>query len=114
MIDATHALPLTRQARLLDLSRSSLYYEPIGVSEADLLVMAAMDELHLKLPFYGSRRLLDELLGQGFTVGRDHVRTLMRTMGMAALYPKRNLSKPHPGHKVYPYLLRDLDTIRAG
>jgi len=114
MIDSTHPLSLTKQASLLDLSRSSLYYEPVGTSEADLLLMAAMDELHLEFPFYGSRRLLDELFDQGFTVGRDHVRTLMRTMGMMVLYPKKKLSEPHPGHKIYPYLLRDLDITRAG
>ena len=114
MIDKTHALSLTRQAHLLDLCRSSLYCEPAGVSEVDLLLMAAMDELHLKLPFYGSRRLVDELRDLGFAVGRDHVSTLMRTMGMAALYPKKNLSKPHPGHKIYPYLLRGMSITRAG
>jgi putative transposase len=114
MIDKDHHLPLTRQAELLDLSRSSLYYEPVGVSEADLLLMAAMDALHLKLPFYGSRRLLDELLGLGFAIGRDHVRTLMRRMDMVALYPKKKLSEPHPGHKIYPYLLRGKTITRAG
>jgi putative transposase len=114
MIDKTHAVPLTRQARLLDLSRSSLYYEPIGISEVDLLLMAAMDEIHLKLPFYGSRRLVDELHDLGFVAGRDHVSTLMRTMGLMALYPKRRLSEPHPGHRVYSYLLRGKNITRAG
>jgi len=114
MIDKDHHLSLTRQAELLDLSRSSLYYEPVGVSETDLLLMAALDELHLKFPFYGSRRLLDELLGLGFIIGRDHVRTLMRRMGLVALYPKRRLSDPHPGHKIYPYLLRGKSITRAG
>jgi putative transposase len=76
--------------------------------------MAAMDALHLKLPFYGSRRLLDELLGLGFAIGRDHVRTLMRRMDMVALYPKKKLSEPHPGHKIYPYLLRGKTITRAG
>ena len=114
MIDSTHPLSLTKQASLLDLSRSSLYYEPVGTSEADLLVMAALDELHLEFPFYGSRRLVDELLGLGFAIGRDHVRTLMRTMGMMALYPKKKLSLPHPGHKIYPYLLRGKTITRAG
>ena len=114
MIDSPHPLSLTKQASLLDLSRSSLYYEPVGTSEADLLVMAALDELHLEFPFYGSRRLVDELLGLGFAIGRDHVRTLMRTMGMMALYPKKKLSLPHPGHKIYPYLLRGKTITRAG
>jgi putative transposase len=114
MIDKTHPLPLSKQAPLLDLSRSSLYYEPAPVSMSDLLLMAAMDELHLTFPFYGSRRLLGELHDQGFAVGRDHVARLMRKMDMVALYPKRRLSDPHPGHKIYPYLLRSRDITRAG
>jgi putative transposase len=114
MIDKTHPLPLSKQAPLLALSRSSLYYEPALVDDADLLLMAAMDDLHLTFPFYGSRRLLDELHDLGFVVGRDHVSTLMRKMGLTALYPKRKLSDPHPGHKIYPYLLRGLDITRAG
>jgi putative transposase len=114
MIDKANPVSITRQAELLDLSRSSLYYEPVPVSEADLLVMAAMDELHLRFPFYGSRRLLDELLGLGFAIGRGHVRTLMRQMGLMALYPKKKLSVPHPGHKIYPYLLRGKKITRAG
>jgi putative transposase len=73
-----------------------------------------MDEIHLKLPFYGIRRIRGELLDRGFCVGRGHVATLMRRMGMQALYPKRRLSVPHPGHRVYPYLLRGLDITRAG
>ena len=114
MIDKADSVSITRQTELLGLSCSSLYYEPVGVSEADLLLMAAMDELHLSFPFYGSRRLAGELLGLGFVVGRDHVRTLMRRMGLTALYPKKRLSDPHPGHKIYPYLLRDLPITRAG
>jgi putative transposase len=114
MIDQAHPLPITRQAWLLDLSRSSLYYEPVGTSETDLALMAAMDEIHMKLPFYGIRRIRGELLDRGFYVGRGHVATLMRTMGMEALAPKRRLSKPHPGHKIYPYLLRGMDITRAG
>jgi putative transposase len=114
MIDRTHPLSVTCQARLLELSRSSVYYEPVGTSETDLALMTAMDEIHLKLPFYGIRRIRDELRDRGFPVGRAHVATLMRKMGMEALYPKRRLSKPHPGHTVYPYLLRGLDITRAG
>jgi len=114
MIDKTHALPVTRQARLLGLVRSSVYYEPVGTSERDLALMAAMDEIHLKLPFYGIRRIRGELLDRGFVVGRQHVATLMQKMGMEALYPKRRLSTPHPGHKVYPYLLRGMEITRAG
>jgi putative transposase len=114
MIDKAHPLPVTGQARLLDLSRSSLYYEPVGTRKSDLAVMAAMDEIHMTFPFYGIRRIRGELLDRGFAVGRQHVATLMRRMGMEALAPKRRLSKPHPGHKVYPYLLRGMDISRAG
>jgi putative transposase len=114
VIDKTHLLPVTRQARLLDLSRSSIYYEPVGTSTSDLALMAAIDELHMQLPFYGARRLQDELRVKGFVVGREHTSTLMRRMGMAALYPKRKLSTPALSHKVYPYLLRGMDITAAG
>jgi len=114
MIDRNHPLPLARQARLLDLSRSSLYYEPVGPSDRDLALMAAMDEIHLQFPFYGSRRIKDELRDRGLQVGRQHVSTLMRRMGIEPLFPTRRLSKPAPGHKIYPYLLRNLEIIRAG
>ena len=114
MIDKGQSLSITRQAELLDLSRGSVYYEPVPTSDTDLALMAAMDDIHMKLPFYGIRRMRGELLDRGFVVGRQHVATLMRKMGMEALYPRRRLSKPHPGHRVYPYLLRGLDIIRAG
>jgi putative transposase len=114
MIDKTHLLPVKTQAELLDLSRSSVYYEPVGTGERDLALMAAMDEIHMQLPFYGIRRIRGELLARGFHVGRGHVATLMRKMGIEALYPKRRLSKPHPGHQVYPYLLRGLEITQAG
>jgi putative transposase len=114
MIDRAHPLSVVRQARLLDVSRSSVYYEPVGTSEPDLALMAAMDAIHLAFPFYGVRRIRDELLERGFSVGRGHVATLMRRMGLQALYPKRRLSVPHPGHRVYPYLLRGLDITHAG
>jgi putative transposase len=114
MIDKEHPLPLTRQAHLLDLSRSSLYYQPSPTGEADLTLMAAMDAVHMKLPFYGARRLQGQLRDQGFAVGREHTSTLMRRMGMMAIYPKRRLSLPTPGHKIYPYLLRNRTITRAG
>jgi putative transposase len=114
MIDKGHPLPVTGQARMLGLSRSIIYYEPVGDSEADLALMTAIDVVHMKLPFYGARRLRDELRDQGFAVGREHTSTLMRRMGMMALYPKRKLSVPHPGHKIYPYLLRGMDITAAG
>ena len=114
MIDRGHPLPLTSQTRLLEVSRSSIYYEPVGTSDTDLALMAAMDLVHTKLPFYGIRRLRGELLGRGFDVGRQHVATLMRTMGIQALAPKRRTTKPHPGHRIYPYLLRGRKITRAG
>ena len=114
MIDKDHPLPVTRQAHLLELSRSSVYYEPVPTGAADLALMAAMDEIHTKLPFYGIRRIRGELVGQGFSVGRQHVATLMRRMGIEAIHPRRRLSQPHPGHKVYPYLLRGMAITAAG
>ena len=114
MIDRGHSLPITSQARLLAVSRSSVYYEPVGTGDTDLALMAAMDEIHMALPFYGIRRIRGELLSRGFHVGRQHVATLMGTMGIQALAPKRRLSKPHPGHRIYPYLLRGRKITRAG
>jgi putative transposase len=114
MIDKAHPLPITGQARLLDLSRSSLYYEAVGTRKSDLALMAAIDDIHMKLPFYGARRIRNEPRDRGFAVGREHLATLMRRMGIEALYPKRRLSKPHPGHRIYPYLLRGKDITRAG
>jgi putative transposase len=114
MIDRTHPLPVTRQAHLLDLSRSSVYYRPVPMSSTELALMAAIDEIHTKLPFFGIRRIRGELADRGFGVGRQHVATLMKKMGIAALYPKRRLSDPHPGHKTYPYLLRSMDITAAG
>ena len=112
MIDPVHALPVTRQAELLELSRSNVYYLPRPVPEADLVLMRRIDELHLNFPFAGSRMLRDILKLEGFAVGRKHVRTLMDKMGIAALYRKRNTSAPHPAHPVYPYLLRNLTIDR--
>ena len=114
MIDRSCRLPVTRQARLLDLSRSGLYYQPAGTCERDLVLMATIDEIHLKLPFYGARRMRDELRDRGLAIGRDHTKTLMDQMGIEPLFPKKKLSKPAPGHKIYPYLLRGLDICHAG
>jgi putative transposase len=114
MIDRSASLPISRQARLLDLSRSSVYYRPLATSGADLKLMAAIDEVHTELPFYGARRIRGELRDRGFVVGRGHVSALMRRMGITAIAPKRRLSKPAPGHKIYPYLLRDLKICEAG
>jgi len=113
MIDREHPLPLTRQSEIFALSRSSLYYEAVPTSARDLELMRLIDELHLKYPFMGSRSIRDQLQDRGYKVGREHVGTLMRKMGIAALYRKPNLSKPHPQHKVYPYLLRGVEITRA-
>ena len=113
MIDPEHALPLTRQSRILELSRSSLYYEAVPISDRDLQLMRLIDEIHLKYPFYGIRRIRNELRDLGHDVGRGHVSTLMKKMGIRALYQKPRLSKPNPEHKIYPYLLRGLEITRA-
>jgi len=112
MIDPAHLLPIVRQARLLGIARSTVYYEPQPMSEADLALMRILDRLHLEHPFAGARMLRDLLRLRGFTVGRKHVATLMHTMGIEALYRKANTSKRHPGHKVYPYRLRGLTIER--
>jgi putative transposase len=106
MIDREHELPLTRQAEVLKLSRSGLYYRPRLVSPADLAVMRRIDELHLDYPFAGSRMLRDLLRGEGIEIGRQRVATMMKRMGIAAIYRRPKTSKPAPGHKIYPYLLR--------
>jgi putative transposase len=112
MIDRSHKLPLTRQAQLLHLSRSSLYYQPREVSPSDLAIMRRMDQLHLDHPFAGSRMLRDLLRGEGVEIGRQHVITLMQRMGIEAIYRRPNTSKPMPGHKIYPYLLHQMKVER--
>jgi putative transposase len=112
MIDRSHTLSLARQAEELGISRSSLYYDPQPVSAADLAIMRRIDELHLEFPFAGSRMLRDLLAAEGFTIGRLHVATLMKRMGIEALYRKPATSKPTPGHQIYPYLLRKLPITR--
>ncbi len=109
MIDRDHPdLPVSRQCELLDLPRSTFYHVADPVSDADLEIMALIDQCHLERPFYGSRRIRGWLADQGHLVNRKRVQRLMRTMGIAALYPKRNLSLANQAHKVYPYLLRNL------
>jgi putative transposase len=108
MIEPTHDLPISRQAELLDISRSNVYYLPRPMSAADLTLMRRIDELHLNFPFAGARMLRDMLKLEGFEVGRKHVRTLMDRMGIAALYRKRNTSAPNLAHWIYPYLLKNL------
>lgn len=114
MINRAHPLPLVRQSSILELSRSGIYYEAVPVSGRDLEMMRLIDELHMKYSFWGSRTIRDELRGLGFSkLGRGHVSTLMKKMGIEALYKKPRLSEPHPEHKVYPYLLRGLEITRA-
>jgi putative transposase len=112
MIDRSHALPLTKQAKVLEISRGSVYYRPRPVPAADLAIMRRMDELHLELPFAGSRMLRDLLNKEGIEIGRRHVATLMKRMGIEAIYRKPNTSKPAPGHKIYGYLLRGMKVDR--
>ena len=113
MIDRNHNLPISRQAKLAGISRGSVYYVPRPVSPADLDLMKRIDKLHLEHPFMGARMLRDQLHLQGLNVGRKHVGTLMKRMGIEALYRKPGTSKKHPGHTVYPYLLRNLKIDRS-
>jgi putative transposase len=108
MIKPTHDLPVCRQAELLNISRANVYYLSRPISATDLALMRRIDELHLSFPFAGSRMLRDLLKLEGFKVGRKHVRTLMDKMGIVALYRKPNTSAPHPAHRIYPYLLKNL------
>ena len=108
-----HDLSKARRCELLGLSRSTAYYRPSPVSEQDLALMRLIDEIHLEFPFYGSRRIRDELDTRGQRVNRKRVQRLMREMGIRALYPKRRTSTPGKGHKIYPYLLRDMTIARA-
>ncbi len=112
MIDRHHGLPITKQAKALGISRGSVYDLPRPVSRTDLSVMRRMDELHLEFPVAGSRMLRDLLNREGFEVGRRHVATLMKRMRIEALYRKPSTSKPAPGHKIYPYLLRGVTVDR--
>jgi len=113
MIDRTHELPISRQCRILEICRSSYYYPAVPMDQRDVDLMRVMDQIHLKHPFYGSRKIRGELRDRGYQVGRGHVRTLMQKMDIHALYQKPRLSEPHPGHKVYPYLLGGLEVSRA-
>jgi putative transposase len=109
MIDRQHDLPITKQAEVLCISRGSVYYLPRPVPEADLAIMRRLDRLHLEFPFAGSRMLRGLLAAEGCKIGRRHVKTLMRRMGIEALYRRPRTTKPEPGHKIYPYLLRGVE-----
>lgn len=113
MIERDHRLPVKRQAELLGISRGSVYYQPLPICESELELMRRIDELHLEHPFAGSRMLRDLLGLRGIEVGRRHVATLMRRMGICALYRKPDTSKKHPAHPVFPYALRSLAIERA-
>ena len=112
MIDRDHGLSVSRQAKALGISRGSIYYLPRPTPAADLALMRRMDELHLEYPFAGSRMLRGLLRQEGHDVGRLHVATLMKKLGIEATYRRPNTSKPAPGHKIYPYLLRNLGVVR--
>jgi len=112
MIDRSHELALATQARLLGVARSTVYHGPQPVPVSDLAAMRRIDELHLDYPFAGSRMLRSLLVNEGIAIGRTHVRTLMRRMGIEALYRRPRTSKPGPGQRIYPYLLRDVAVTR--
>ncbi len=113
MVKADNELSKVRRCELLDVARSTAYYEAIPVSADDLNLMRLIDEIHLRLPFYGSRRIRDELETQGHDpVNRKRIQRLMRQMGLRALYPKPRTSKPGKDHKIYPYLLKGLSIER--
>jgi putative transposase len=112
MIVREHDLPITKQAKALRISRGSVYYLPRPVSAADLAIMRRLDRLHLEFPFAGSRMLRGLLAAEGYEIGRRHVKTLMKRMGIEALYRRPRTTKPEPGHKIYPYLLRGLEIFR--
>jgi putative transposase len=107
------ALPVSRQCRLLAISRSSVYRRPAEVSEEDCAIMALIDRQYLARPYYGSRRVAAWLATQGFVVNRKRVRRLMRLAGLVAIYQRPNTSKPAPAHKIYPYLLGGISIERV-
>ena len=112
MIDREHDLPITKQAKVLHISRGSIYYLPRPVSMSDLEIMRRLDRLHLEFPFAGSRMLRGLLSGDGCKIGRRHVKTLMKRMGIEALYRRPRTTKAEPGHKIYPYLLSGMEIVR--
>jgi len=112
MIDRDHALSVTKQADVVGIARSTVYYLPRPVSAEDLALMKQIDLLHMEFPFAGARMLRLLLAAKGSKVGRRHVKTLMRRMGVEALYRRPRTTKPEPGHKIYPYLLRGFEIVR--
>src|SRR6201746_77516 len=112
MIDRWHGLSIPKEGEVLQISRGSVYYLPQPVSSADIEIMRQLDRLHLEYPFAGSRMLRGLLALQGCKIGRRHVKTLMKRMGIEALYRRPRTTKPEPGHKIYPYLLRGIEIKR--
>jgi putative transposase len=112
MIMREHELSITKQAKALRISRGSVYYLPRPVSATDLEIMRLLDRLHLDFPFAGSRMLQGLMAAEGCKVGRRHVKTLMKRMGIEALYRRPRTTKPEPGHRIYPYLLRGMEIVR--
>jgi len=113
-IDRTvHELSISRQCKMLDISRSSFYYKPQPLKPGDLALMRLIDQQYLKTPTYGSRTMTFHLQRQGHKVNRKRIQRLMRLMGIEAIYPRPKTSRPHPDHQVYPYLLRDLTIDRS-
>lgn len=106
-------MSIARQCALLGLPRSSYYYTPAGETEENLELMRRLDEQYLKCPFYGSRRMSEQLAREGYAVNRKRVQRLMRRMGIEAVFVRKKTSRPAPGHRVYPYLLRDVKVERA-
>ena len=112
MIEPNHnKLTIVQQCKLLGISRSTYYYQPTGISEQYLKIMAIIDETYTMHPYYGMRRMAKYLQAQGFSVGRKAVRRYYQIMGLEAVYPKMNLSKRNQAHKIYPYLLKGLDIV---
>ena len=112
-IQSAHKLCKARRCELLGMARSTAYYQACPLGERDLELMRIIDEIHLRYPFLGSRRVRDELDERGYRVNRKRIQRLMRQMGLRALYPRRRTSQPGKGHKIYPYLLRGLAVERA-
>jgi putative transposase len=112
LIDREAEMPITKQCQLLGLSRSNVYYRPVPASKEDLAIMRRLDELHLLYPFFGSRKLTAMLNREGVAVGRKRVRTLMRRMGIFALYRRPRTTVPAEGHRVFPYLLTGMEVAR--
>lgn len=112
MIDRDHELSVSKQAGLVGIARSTVYYLPRPVPAADLELMRRIDRLHMEFPFAGARMLRRLLAADGSKVGRRHVKTLTLRMGIEALYRRPRTTKPEPGHKIFPYLLRGLEIAR--